>query len=69
LASGTHYRSTTDSKGHSSWIVDTVCNLPPEQSNPSSNTAIERQTLRFRGPQGIIWCHSSPGPRMARCPG
>lgn len=27
LAPGTHYRSTTDSKGLSSWIVDTVC--PP----------------------------------------
>lgn len=25
LSPGTHYRSTTDAKGHSSWIVDTVC--------------------------------------------
>lgn len=25
FAPGTHYRSTTDAKGHSSWIVDTVC--------------------------------------------
>ena len=24
LAPGTHYRSTTDAKGYSSWIVDTV---------------------------------------------
>jgi len=24
-APGTHYRSTTDAKGHSTWVVDTVC--------------------------------------------
>lgn len=28
LSPGTHYRSTTDAKGHSSWIVDTVCYIP-----------------------------------------
>ena len=31
LAPGTHYRSTTDAKGLSSWIVDTVSSQPHEE--------------------------------------
>lgn len=33
LSPGTHYRSTTDAKGHSSWIVDTVGHICREQPN------------------------------------
>ncbi|CAI7655746.1 Serine/threonine-protein kinase PKH2 [Penicillium manginii] len=38
LAAGTHYRSTTDAKGHSSWVVDTrEKHFVFEDSKPSSS--------------------------------
>ncbi|KAJ5132511.1 Serine/threonine-protein kinase PKH2 [Penicillium atrosanguineum] len=48
LAPGTHYRSTTDAKGHSSWIVDTrekhyVFEDPKPSSSNIGSTAVSAQ--------------------------
>ncbi|KAJ5692818.1 Serine/threonine-protein kinase PKH2 [Penicillium macrosclerotiorum] len=48
LAPGTHYRSTTDAKGHSSWIVDTrdkhyVFEDPKPTSSNIGNAAVSTQ--------------------------
>jgi 3-phosphoinositide dependent protein kinase-1 len=58
LAPGTHYRTSTDAKGVSCWIVDTV-RIPPPSTRQSiffslTGARVAREAFCFRGSQTVI---------------